>query len=239
MSTEHQEPVQDRAFAPSGSGNSLDSIVERVRSQWMVVVGFVVVVACAIGGYGWYTTNKAEQNAEASTQLSRVRLVFDSGEFLMALTGDSIPAVGTDKVKGLLAISEEYAGTESGAVAALMAGNALINLGRSTEAQTQFERAQSSDAQIVEVGALQGLASCKEMAKDFAGAATLYEQAGTQGVKSGLEDRSFYHAALCFERSGNKDKAVLLYTLVVKKFEMSEVAALARGGLARLGMAID
>lgn len=239
MSTEHQEPVQDRASTPNRSSVDLDSIVESVRSQWKFVVSIVTVIAVAIGGYWWYTTNKAEQNEEASTQLSRVRAAFDTGEFSKALTGDSLPMVGVNKVKGLLAISEEYAGTNAGALAALMSGNALVNLGRFDEAQLQFERAQSSDAQVVEVGALQGLASCKEAAKDLAGAAVLYEQAATKGGKSGLEDRCFYLAALCFERSGNKEKAVQLYTMVVKKYEMSEVAAYARGGLARLGMAID
>lgn len=239
MSTEQQETVLGKPSEPGAGGAGVESFVEQARKQWKAVVGVVVVISFAVGAYWWYTNDKAERNQEASTQLSRVRMAFDMGDFSKALTGDSLPPVGADKVKGLLQISEEYAGTDAGSVAALMAGNALLNLGRFTEAQSQFERAQSSDAQIVEVGAMQGLASCKEASKDFAGAATLYEQAGTQATKSGLEDRCIYNAALCFEKAGNKTKAIELYTLVVKKFEMSEIAASARGGLARLGMAID
>ncbi len=221
------------------SESALQTAADSIRTQWKAVVGVVVVIAFAIGGYWWYASNAIEQNIEASTQLSRVRMTFDMGEFSKALSGDSIPAVGADKVMGLLEISEQYAGTDAGSVAALMAGTALLNLGRPTEAVVQFERAQASDAQIVEIGALQGLASCKEASNDFSSAASLYEQAGAQGAKSGLEDRCYYHAALCFEKSGNKEKAIQLYTLVVKKYEMSEVAGSARGGLARLGMAID
>lgn len=239
MSTERQETVQDTASSARISGDGLLATADQIRSQWKIVVGVVVVIGVAIGAYWWYTNDRTERNIEASTELSRIRTTFDLGEYSKALTGDSVPPVGSDKVKGLLQISEEFSGTDAGALAALMSGNALLNLGRFAEAQVQFERAQSSDAQIVEIGALQGLGSCKEAAKDFQGAATIYEQAGTQGAKSGLEDRCYYHAALCYEKSGNKEKAIELYTLVVKKFEMSEVAASARGGLARLGMAID
>ena len=226
MSTEHSE-------------SALQTAADSMRTQWKAVVGVVVVIAFSIGGYLWYVSNESERNIEASTQLSRVRMTFDMGDFSKALSGDSIPPVGADSVMGLLEISEQYSGTDAGSVAALMAGNALLNLGRAPEAVEQFERAQSSDAQIVEIGALQGLASCKEASGSFADAATLYEQAGAQGAKSGLEDRCYYHAALCFEKTGNKEKAIDLYTMVVKKFEMSEVAASARAGLARLGMAID
>ncbi|MCX6140895.1 MAG: tetratricopeptide repeat protein [Candidatus Kapabacteria bacterium] len=239
MSTERQETVQDNASSPRANGSGLLTIADRLRSQWKIVIGVIVVLGIATGAYWWYTNDRTERNAEASTQLSRIRMTFDLGEYSKALTGDSVPPVGADKVKGLLEISEDYSGTDAGSVAALMSGNALLNLGRFAEAQVQFERAQSSDAQIVEIGALQGLASCKEAAKDFQGAASIYEKAGTQGAKSGLEDRCYYHAALCFEKAGNKEKAIELYTLVIKKFEMSEVAASARGGLARLGMAID
>ncbi len=239
MSTEQREMEQAAPVAAGTMPQGVDSVIERARAQWKAVVGIVVVAVFAIGGYFWYSSNQAQKNEEGLTQLARIRTTFDMGDFTKALTGDSIPPVGDEKVMGLLAISDEYSGTDAGSIAALMAGNALVNLGRFSEAQAQFERAQSSGAQVVEVGALQGLAAVKESSKDLAGAAELYEKAATVGAKSGLEDRCLYHAALCYERSGNTAKAAELYRIVIKKYEMSEVSASARGGLARLGMAID
>ncbi len=237
MSTENTETIEQETRHSSVQADG--ALSTQLQTQAKPIIAIVVVVVLAVAGYYWYSTSQAEKNAEGLTHLARIRATFDSGDFTKALTGDSLPPVGTDAVKGLLAISSEYDGTDAGAISALMAGNALVNLGRFEEAQQQFERAQSSSAQVVEVGALQGLAVVKESAKDFAGAAELYEKAYSKGEKSGLEERALFHAALCYEYAGNTQKATELYRTVVKKYEMSEVAASARGGLARLGMAID
>ena len=67
----------------------------------------------------------------------------------------------------------------------------------------------------------------------------MYEEAATLADKTGLEDQILYRAAACYEEAKNNNKASELYRLVVKKFEMSEVSASAKSGLARLGTAID
>jgi predicted negative regulator of RcsB-dependent stress response len=240
MSTEPLETVQGTSSKASTSEPQVDALVERVRSQAKpVIVGVVVIVLIAVG-YWWYSSTQAERNAEAATQLSRVRGAFEVGEFNKALVGgDSLPMYGADKVMGLLDISEQYEGTDAGAIAALMAGNALANLGRIGEAAAQFERAQSSDAEVVKVGAMKGLALVQEDAGNYADAAALYEKAAAQGAKTGLEDDCFYKAGLCYEKAKSNEKAAEMYRTVVKKFEMSESSGLARLGLARLGMGID
>lgn len=240
MSTEPLETVQGTSSKASTSEPQVDALVERVRSQAKpVIVGVVVIVLIAVG-YWWYSSTQAERNAEAATQLSRVRGAFEVGEFNKALVGgDSLPMYGADKVMGLLDISEQYEGTDAGAIAALMAGNALANLGRIGEAAAQFERAQSSDAEVVKVGAMKGLALVQEDAGSYAEAAALYEKAAAQGAKTGLEDDCFYKAGLCYEKAKSNEKAAEMYRMVVKKFEMSESSGLARLGLARLGMGID
>lgn len=217
----------------------ISAIIDRVGSQWKSVVGIVVVIGIAFGAYWWYTTSEAEKSIEAMTHLSRIQSTFDAGDFNSALTAENVPPVGADKVLGLLEISETYSGTDAGAIAALMAGNSLLNTGKPDEASAQFEKARSSSSKMIEVGAMQGLAAIKEGQGDHLAAADLYEKAALVGDKSGLDDRCLYLAALCFEKAGNKEKAIKIYTLVVKKYEMTEVAALGQAGLARLGMAID
>lgn len=78
-----------------------------------------------------------------------------------------------------------------------------------------------------------------ELAGSTAEAAAQYEKAATVGEKTGLEEACWLNAALCYEKASNKEKAGEIYRIIVKRYETSEVASAARGGLARLGMAID
>lgn len=209
------------------------------QKKWKLYAGIAVVITAIIAGGYWYMSDQVTKNQEAATHLSRIRGLFELGEFEAALTADTVSPVGQDKVLGLLEIADQYGGTDAGKIAALMAGNCLVNLGRFDEAKARFETAQSSSSTIIEVGAMQGLAACAEAAGDLAGAADLYEQAANRGLKTGLEAPCFYKAGLCYEKSGNKEKAGELYRTVAKQYEISDVAPSARTGLARLGMAID
>lgn len=236
----NEEQVEEQR--PSGSGNlpsDAPSWLVAAANNWKLYAGMAVVVTAIIGGMYYYMSSAEEANQTAALELSRIRPVFEAGEFEAALTADTVSPVGQDKVLGLLEIADQYGSTDAGKVAALMAGNCLVNLGRYDEARSQFETAQSSASTVIEVGALQGLAACAEAAGDLGGAAELYEQAAKRGVKSGLEAPCYFKAGLCYERSGNTERAAELYRTVAKQYESSEVAPSAQTGLARLGMAID
>lgn len=227
-----EEPVSTGPIAA-------DAAVDFFSKQWRVIAGVVGAVVVVVAGYFYMEYQNSELNIEGLTHLSRVRLAYDMGQYDMALTGQGIPPMDGQPVKGLVAISDEYSGTSAGEMAALMAGNAYVNLGKATEATAQFERATSSDAPVVQVGALQGLAAALELSKNFSEAASKYEEAAKKAEETGLEEQCYLSAAACYEEANNKDKASELYRLIVKKFEMSEVAASAKSGLARLGTAID
>ncbi|MFN4908496.1 MAG: tetratricopeptide repeat protein [Bacteroidota bacterium] len=239
MSTGLPHESYSTSGTSDSSAGSAQNAVDFVTNRWQTIVGVVAVLALVIGGYFYYDSQQQELNVEGLTHLSRVRMTYDMGAYEQALTGKGIPPMGNEAVKGLVAISEEYDGTPAGQQAALMAGNAFVNLGKASEAEAQFSRAAGSSSQLIQVGAKQGLAAVREMQKNFSEAAALYEEAATLADKTGLEDRLTYNAAVCYEESKNTAKAQELYRLVVKKFEMSEVAASAKSGLARLGTAID
>lgn len=221
-----------------GSGGD-EAWLAKARNNWVIYPVIAAVVTLAAFGVWWYISDSEAKNAEASSQIARIRSEYLAGNYQSALTADTVSPMGGERVMGLAEISDQYSGTDAGKVAALMAGNCLVNLGRFDEAQVHFDRASSSSSQIVEVGALQGLASCKEASGDNAGAAALYEQAGQRALKTGLEGQCFYKAGLCYEQAGDKEKAGKLYTTVAKKYEVSDAAPSAKMGLARLGMAID
>lgn len=239
MSTGLPHENYDATGLPSSTAQTSGDVVEFFNKHWKTVAGVVGALALIAAGYFYYDSQQQELNMEGLTHLSRVRSTYDMGAYDQALTGKGIPPMGTEAVKGLVAISDEYDGTPAGEQAALMAGNAYVNLGKATEAQAQFERAAGSSSKLVQVGAKQGLAAVLELQKNFSEAAAMYEESANLADKTGLEDQILYRAAVCYEEVKNKEKAVEIYRLITKKFEMSEVAASAKSGLARLGTAID
>lgn len=239
MSTGLPHESYDTTGSPASTAQASGAIVELVNTRWKTIAGIVGACALIIAGYFFYDTQQQELNVEGLTHLSRVRGAYDMGAYDQALSGKGLPPMGTEAIKGLVAISDEYAGTPAGEQAALMAGNAYVNLGKASEALAQFERAAGSSSNLVQVGAKQGLAAVSELQKNFAEAAAQYEAAAELAAKSGFEDHILYRAAVCYEEAKNTAKAIEIYRLIAKKFEMSEVAASAKSGLARLGTAID
>lgn len=239
MSTGLPHENYDVSGSPASTAQASGDVIEFINTRWKTIAGIVGACALIVAGYFFYENQQQELNVEGLTHLSRVRGAYDMGAYDQALTGKGLPPMGTEAIKGLVSISDEYDGTPAGEQAALMAGNAYVNLGKPSEALAQFERAAGSSSKLVQVGAKQGLAAVSELQKNFAEAATQYEAAAELADKSGFEDHILYRAAVCYEEAKNTSKAVELYRLIVKKFEMSEVAASAKTGLARLGTAID
>lgn len=234
------EDTDNHAGTPVSTGpTATDAAADFFSKQWKVVAGVVVAVVVVVAGYFYMDNQNNELNIEGLTQLSRVRLAYDVGQFDMALSGRGIPPMDGEPVKGLTAISDEYAGTPAGEMAALMAGNAYVNLGKPADAAAQFELASKSDAQIIQIGAMKGLAATLELQQKFADAAAKYEEAATLADNTGLEEDCYLSAAAAYEEAKNTAKATELYQLIVKNFELSAVAASAKSGLARLGTAID
>jgi tetratricopeptide (TPR) repeat protein len=233
------------------STQDLEEITEetpetRTTPEWMknnqqgklflIILGVAIVLGVGIWLYMQY---QDDQNREATMALARIRPVYVEGKHALALTGDSVPPVGDIEVMGLAEISAEYGGTEAGKDAALLAGHCYVRLGKYAEAREQYELAENSDAVLVQVGALNGLGVCKEVEKDLAGAAALYEKAADKGQKTGLESRSLLYAGLAYEKAGDTKKAGELFLRIVRKYGASESSSAAKMGLARLGMAID
>jgi tetratricopeptide (TPR) repeat protein len=215
MSTEEIQN-QNAGSVAGSSSNWLD----RAQQQWKVLAGVALVVTVAIAGYFWYSSESVKNNDEALHHMSRIRATYDAGNFESALTGKGVEQIDENPIMGLAQIS-------------------YVNLGKTSEAAQQFEIAKESPSTIIEMGAMQGLAACKESNQDFTGAASLYEQAASRGTKTGLEEKCLLYAGFCYEKAGDKSKAGQLFTEIIKRYEQSDAVPLAKGGLARLGMAID
>jgi tetratricopeptide (TPR) repeat protein len=201
----------------------------------LVVVGVVIVAIVAVV---YYNKSKDEKEREASAALSRIRAVFDSGDYAKAMSGDPTKMIRDTPLLGLKDIVDQFGSSENGKVAALYAGNSLVGLKKYDEAVSYFEKAQGSSSMEVSVGAMIGLGICKENQKDYVGAAELYENAAARTVQPSLKDKYKLYAALSFEKSNNKEKAEKLYRDILHG-ETMELIGESKSGLTRLGMIVE
>lgn len=238
MLSEQQPDVEQAPVTGSRSQAQVPGFLQSAQRQWKLYVGIVAAAVIALGVTWWYSTSSAENNAKAAAELARVRGAFEAGQFEQALSGEGV-TIGDQQAIGLKKIADTYGSTPAGQVAALLTGNSLANLGKFDEAMNYFETARSSSALIVEVGAMQGLAACKEASGDLASAAELYMEAAKRATDSGLEPLCYLKAGLCYEAAKKTEQAASAFKTIAKQYETSEVAPQAKSGLARLGMTID
>lgn len=218
------------------SGASSDMFFK--KNATMIIGGLAIVLIAA--GLYWYISNtQKEKEANASLALSRVKIFYERAEFDKALKGDPTVKVRGESIIGLREIVENYGGTSAGKMAALMAGDILLSQKKYSEAINMYESAQGSDSKVLAVGSKAGVAACKESEKKYSEAAPLYEEAAQYMKEVGDEARYRYFAALNYEKSGNKEKAKELYTLIAKENRDTEFKDLAVGAMSRLGMIIE
>lgn len=216
-----------------------DSVQDWFSKNLKIVIGIIGVAVLGVAGYYLYSSMQEGSEKESALALSRIKPYIDRNEWQKALDGDQAKKVRGNDIVGLKSIVEEYGSTQSGKVAALYAGNALFTLKKYSEAEEYFEKASNSSSDVIELGGKAGLASCKEAQNKVSEAATEYEALIPIAEKIGSKDRYQFLAALCYEKSGNKEKAEKLYRNLLAEFEESEFSGEAKSGLIRLGTIVE
>jgi tetratricopeptide (TPR) repeat protein len=240
VTTPVQQPTTvEQPAAPAAA--TLPPWLERAwndrRIRYSVIA--IAVAALAVAAYALWHAWAEDREAEASLALSRVLPLLEAQQYDQALNGDPNKTVRGEPVQGLLAIADTYSGTAAGKTAALYAGHIFFDRKRYDEAARYFEQAEGSDAPLVRIGAIAGLAACKEQQQQFDAAAALYERILTDAENLGAKDKYTLFAAQCYEKAGKQEQARRLYAALLAEFEFSEYAADAKAGLARLGTVVE
>ena len=230
------EEIDDVLEVPQSDDKDILSVWSKYKN---VIIACAVILVLAIGGGYYYTKITEQKEAEASMQLSRIIQYFQMGEYEQALTGSKVPPVNGERVMGLKAIAEEYSSTPAGELAALYAGNALVEMNKGSEALNYFNIADGSDSELVKLGATAGMAACKELAKDYKAAAEQYTKAAEMSEEPGVKARYTFYSGLCLEKSGDKSGAETKFREVVETREANEFSGLAKSALTRLGTIIE
>ncbi len=227
--------------------DELENVSENVETEdnpikkYATYVGIAVAGIIAIVGIFYYYSYTSERNAEVSaTALSRIRPYFEQGQYLKAIHGgDSVAAVRGESVPGLVEIADNYKSTTSGKLAALLAGEAFLQLTDYNNAKTYFNMATSAKSDVVKVGAYGGLGVCYEYEENYKEAIKQYERASQIAEVPSMKGRYMLYAALCYEKIGDAKKAEEIFRDLVNDRDFLEFANIAKNGLIRLGTIIE
>lgn len=225
--------IEDRSLEASAT----PSMPDNVKKNILYIGGAVAAVVVLALGFYFYSGMSDEQEQEASLALTRVQPFYQAGDYAKALNGGQTES-GRQAV-GLKSLADKYGSTEPGKLAALYAGNVLVQQNNYTEAAKYFSIAAGADADLTRVGALAGQAAVKDKAGQYKEAADLYTQAAELAETTGNKEFYQLSAALLYEKANNKNEALKLYREIVASNEFSEFAGDAKAGILRLGESLE
>ncbi len=190
-----------------------------------IAAGLVVAVLAVVG----YVLLQNQRGDEAQERLGSILAVYDQGQHQAALDG-------TDAHLGLLAIADEYDGTDAGNLAHFYAADALFQLGRYDEALTHFQAFDKS-ADLVSASAVAGEAAIYEVQGQFQRAGDFYRRAASLFENDITSPDYLLQAGLAYEQAGAFDEARDAYQAVQERFPDSNLAGGMEFYLARVDAA--
>lgn len=236
---EQESYEENEGLTEHTAEDGTESLQEFIKKYGKFVITAGVAVIVAFGLYYFISSNNEKTEKEASIALSRVWPFYAMNDYGKALTGDSIPPVRGEKVKGLRYIADEYSGTAAGKIAAMYAGEALVATGKVSEAKAYFEKASGSESDIIKLGASAGQAICLETEGKNAEAAEQFMKAAEMTEEPGSKARYSYYSALCYEKTGKKGEAEKIYRKIILENQTSEFNGMSKSALVRIGTIIE
>jgi tetratricopeptide (TPR) repeat protein len=171
------------------------------------VLAGITLLIVAIFAYNWWSD---QQEAEAQAALAGAVRVYERGDYRAALDG-----VGTSA--GLLAVAEEYGGTDAGNLAHFYAADALYNLG---ETDAAFEHFGDYDggSTLLGASALAGQAAILESRGEFDEAGALYMDAAEAYESAASAPGYLMNAGRAFYEAGDYAAAVRAYEMLEEDY---------------------
>ncbi len=173
----------------------------------------LVLIAAGVVGYVYYQT---QQQAAAEQELARIVRTFEQGNYQAALDG-------TGNAMGLLAISDNYGGTQAGNLATYYAADALYRLEDYDRALSLFQEFDATD-DFVGASALAAQAAIHANRSEFDRAASLYVDAAEQYPNNLTTPKYLMSAGKAYEETGDYEAAITVYQRIEREYPESSFA---------------
>lgn len=184
-----------------------------------IIVAVVAVIVVVVGAILYTKYYAIPHEAEASTALAKGQEYFAAEQYELALNGDKTG------YSGLLAVIDDYSGTDAANLAALYAGLSYANLGKWQEAVDYIEKFSPRDDQMISPAAIGALADAYAHIGNIDKAIELFKKAAKKadakaadGTNNSLSPTFLLKAAELLESQGSKDEALAIYREIKSKY---------------------
>lgn len=192
-------------------GNA-ETFFEKHKSKLLTYGGIIVVIAAAVY---FYLNQKAQNNEQASLELSRIMSFYDQGAYLEAIEGKQ-----GSNIMGLKKLVEEYDGTENGETAKIYLANSYAFLGNYDEAIKYYED-YSGSIDYFKAAALAGRAGYYASKQDYEKAADLYLEASKISAVNAQNPDYLLNAGIYYTKTGDKEEAKILFNKIKDEYNTS------------------
>jgi tetratricopeptide (TPR) repeat protein len=201
---------EDILQTPEALRESLQGGERWVERHPKTVVGVAVAIALVVGGYFGYAYYKDNQNEEAQREMFQAVYYFEADSLELALNGDG-------NTLGFKDIIQEYGVSDAANLAQYYAGVCYLKQGKWELARLYLEDFKSNDL-LVQARAYSLIGDSYMEEQNFQEAAKFYSKAADYKPNKFFTPSYLMKAALAFEKSDQKDKAVKAYDEIINKY---------------------
>lgn len=231
-------------MATQNTAQPLDIEVALTKSEKFInqykkelIIAFVAIIAIALAWFGGHKWMSNREDA-CQTQLALGQQYFNSGQFDLALKGDTTNT-GKDAFKGYLKIADEYSFTDGANVAHLYAGLCYAQSGENKKAIEQLEKFSPKSDATISATAIAALANCYATDGQLDKAVEKFKEAAKKADNPSLSPIFLMEAAGILENQEKNAEANELYTKIKKDYPTSQYSAVNANNGVVVGAEID
>ena len=185
-----------------------------------LILGVGGALLLAVAGYVGYRYMQGNSNTEGQDKLFSAVYKFEQDSLKAALSGKG----GTP---GLLAIADDYSGTDASNLAHFYAGTALLKEGKYDQAIEQLKAFSASDL-LVQARAYALIGDAYSEKKSYAEAAEFYQKAAEYKPNKFFSPGYLMKLAIAHENAKATDKAIDAYAKILDTYADAAEAPSAR-----------
>ncbi len=221
-----KEETKDILENPEVLAHKVEGVEHWIEDNPKIVFGFVGVILLIVGGYFGFRYWQGGKNDEAQKNMFQAVRYFEADSLTLAMNGDG-NNLGFDE------IIDEYPMTDAANLANFYAGVISIKQGKFPLAIHYLESFKADD-DIIQARAYSLTGDAYMEQKNYKEAADYYAKAAGYKPNKFFTPTYLMKAALAYEKSEQKDKAIKAYKTVIDEYWESPEFQTARKQKARL-----